>query len=44
MTGNVDPTSIGAFRRCGFDGLLAKPFTQVRRARPETARTMRAAF
>jgi CheY-like chemotaxis protein len=29
MTGNVDPTSIAVFHSCGFDGLLAKPFTQV---------------
>jgi CheY-like chemotaxis protein len=30
MTGNVDPASIGIFRSCGFSGLLAKPFVQVR--------------
>jgi CheY-like chemotaxis protein len=30
MTGNVDPTSVRAFKRSGFDGLLAKPFTQAR--------------
>jgi CheY-like chemotaxis protein len=28
MTGNVDPTSMRVFKRSGFDGLLAKPFTQ----------------
>ena len=28
MTGNVDPMSVEAFKRCGFDGLVAKPYTQ----------------
>ena len=30
MTGNADAKSIGIFRRTGFDGVLAKPFTEVR--------------
>jgi CheY-like chemotaxis protein len=30
MTGNVDPSSVAVFRRTGFNGLLAKPFSQAR--------------
>ena len=36
MTGNVDPASIEMYKGAGFDGMLAKPFSKVRRsvARP----------
>jgi CheY-like chemotaxis protein len=40
MTGNVDPTSIRVFKRSGFDGLLAKPFTQASAAAAGCARLL----
>ncbi len=33
MTGNVDGASMDIIRACGFDGLLAKPFSQARARR-----------